>query len=289
MISVVVPAHNEARVIERCLRAMTAGAKAGELEVVVVCNGCTDETEAVARRFGPPVRVLSTTTASKTGALNLGDSATTGFPRFYADADVVLPLDSIRAVAEVLASGAALAAAPRIRIETGHASWPVRAFYRVWTEVPYFHTGMLGAGVSAVSEEGRARFRSFPDVIADDEFLRLHFRPEERRSVPSCTFTVFAPVRFAGLLRIKTRSRLGRLQLARHFPELARRDRKPWGATLARIARRPRLWVDLPVYLLVTRLTHFFAARRARKGRYDLWDRDESSRVETGSLPLGAG
>ena len=73
MISVIIPAHNEGSVIARTLQAMTDGAEPGELDVIVVCNGCSDNTSAVARRFGAPVRVVETDVASKTHALNLGD------------------------------------------------------------------------------------------------------------------------------------------------------------------------------------------------------------------------
>ena len=43
-VSVVIPAHNEETVIGRCLAALFAGAGEGELDVVVVCNGCRDGT-----------------------------------------------------------------------------------------------------------------------------------------------------------------------------------------------------------------------------------------------------
>ena len=52
MISVIIPAHNEERVIARTLEAMVAGASPGELEIIVVANGCSDATADVARGFG---------------------------------------------------------------------------------------------------------------------------------------------------------------------------------------------------------------------------------------------
>jgi glycosyltransferase involved in cell wall biosynthesis len=52
MISIIIPAHNESSVIARTLKAMTDGAKPGELDVIVVCNGCSDDTAVVAGRFG---------------------------------------------------------------------------------------------------------------------------------------------------------------------------------------------------------------------------------------------
>ena len=93
MISIVVPARNEGFVIARTLRAMATGAVPGELDVIVVCNGCTDNTADIARSFGPPVRVIETEVGSKVHALNLGDQAASTFPRIYADADVEITLE----------------------------------------------------------------------------------------------------------------------------------------------------------------------------------------------------
>ena len=49
MVSFVIPAHNEEAVIGRCLTALLAGARRDELDIIVVCNGCTDRTAEVAR------------------------------------------------------------------------------------------------------------------------------------------------------------------------------------------------------------------------------------------------
>ena len=56
--SVIVPAHDEAAVIARCLGALLEEVAPGTLDVVVACNGCTDATAAVAREWAPLVRVL---------------------------------------------------------------------------------------------------------------------------------------------------------------------------------------------------------------------------------------
>ena len=57
MIAVVIPAHNEARRLGRCLRAvLVAGQQAQQagyrVEVLVVLDRCSDASAAVARRFG---------------------------------------------------------------------------------------------------------------------------------------------------------------------------------------------------------------------------------------------
>ena len=185
-VSVVIPAHNEEAVIGRCLNAILDGAKPGELDVVVACNGCSDATAEIARSFGNDVRVVETPTASKTAALNAGDRAARGFPRFYVDADVLLPLESIRRTANVLEGDGILAAAPRVDFDLTRSNLLVRAFYRVWTRNPYFDSGKISSGVYAVSKEGHARLEKFPDLTADDEYVRRLFRSHERATAPDC-------------------------------------------------------------------------------------------------------
>jgi cellulose synthase/poly-beta-1,6-N-acetylglucosamine synthase-like glycosyltransferase len=48
---VLIPAHNEEQVIDRCLESITADTRAGDL-ILVVADRCTDATAAIARRFG---------------------------------------------------------------------------------------------------------------------------------------------------------------------------------------------------------------------------------------------
>jgi glycosyltransferase involved in cell wall biosynthesis len=99
--SIVVPAHNEERVLGRTLSALLADTSPSEFDVVVVANGCTDGTAEVARGFGG-VRVVETDVPSKSHALRLGDETAAGFPRVYLDADVVLPAAHVRALCAAL-------------------------------------------------------------------------------------------------------------------------------------------------------------------------------------------
>ena len=58
MISVIIPAHNEGKVIAAALKGLAAGAISGELEVIVVCNGCTDNTVGIVASFGSVIRCI---------------------------------------------------------------------------------------------------------------------------------------------------------------------------------------------------------------------------------------
>lgn len=69
MTSIVIPAHNEGQVIGRLLDSLLAGPAEDETDIVVVCNGCTDDTAQIAAARGPRVRVVDIPTPSKHAAL----------------------------------------------------------------------------------------------------------------------------------------------------------------------------------------------------------------------------
>ncbi len=279
MVSIVIPAHNEEATIGRCLSRLLGEGSSESLRVVVACNGCSDGTAEVARKFGDRVTVVETDVASKVYAMNLGDEISEGFPRFYMDADVVLSPNDIREVERTLESGTILAAAPRMQMDFSNASWAVRAFYRVWMALPYTRAGMMGVGVYALSDEGRRRFGRFPDIIADDGYIRVLFKPHERAAVDAAKSIVKAPSTLAGLIKIKTRSRLGGFQLAKLYPELMSNDDKDYGAAIWDILKRPSLWPCVPVYLYVNLTAKRRALRQLRQLDQYVWERDESSRA----------
>lgn len=281
LISVIIPAYNEADVITRCLSSLLKARAPDEIEVLVVCNGCSDNTAEVARSFGEPVRVLETAVPSKTHALNLGDAAASGFPRLYLDADVVITMASIRKIAATLEHGPALAAAPQpVNVFLPGTQWGVRAYYRFWVALPYIQEGMIAAGAYALSRRGRERFNKFPDVIADDGYVRLLFEPHERTQVPDAISVVSAPVALRDLLRIKTRSRLGVLQLRRQYSGLWSREAKTkhYSGALLSILCRPSLYLAALPYTFVAMVSWLRARRRINGTDSYVWERDNSSR-----------
>jgi glycosyltransferase involved in cell wall biosynthesis len=271
--SIVVAAHDEAATIHRCLRALLADAEPG-VEVVVVCNGCTDATAAIAGAVGPPVTVVELDEASKTAALNAGDAAVNAFPRLYVDADVEVAPASRDALIAALRGGA-LFATPPARLLTDHSDRWVQAYYRVWASRPSVLAGQVGVGVYALSEAGRARFAVFPDVINDDQFVHDRFTPEERVQVDGPPTVVRVPATFRALVDRRARVLLGNEQLA------ARGDARGSSAGgrewLLGLARSPRQWPDLVVFGVITLVARLRAARQRRDGSA-AWGRDATSR-----------
>ncbi len=278
--SVIIPAYNEEFTIERCLENLLKDTPKGLLEVVVVCNGCQDNTFSRACKFEDRgVRVLETAVGSKSNALNLGDAEATVFPRFYLDADIQLSIDSLREVVLLLSDDEdVLLSAPRAVVDFARSSALVRAYYRVWTRLPYFTEAMVGSGVYAFSEKGRSRFKEFPDIIADDEYARRVVSPKERRSAKGEPFVISAPRSLRSLLAVNSRVRAGMYELEKKYPELmAHRGTTP-GRTLQTIASKKELWRDAPIYLGIMFAAKLLAHRKLASKNAKKWDRDETAR-----------
>ncbi len=273
--SVVIPAHNEARVIARALSALAPMTANGELEVVVVCNGCTDDTATVARSFGG-VRVLDIAQASKPAALNAGDAAAQHWPRLYLDADIGITAGTVTDVLAHLSAGRSLAARPAREFDDSGASWPVRAFYRARRRMPSLDRHLWGAGAYAVSLEGRSRFSVFPDRTGDDLWIDRLYAPGEKAIIATTPVRVRTPRTVRGLLAILGRVYRGNAELSGPTTP----GERGAGLRTSQTARELLATVDgvgpaldAATYAMLVLLARLMARRRAIR-----WERDESSR-----------
>lgn len=283
VVSVIVPAHNEARVIGRLLGPIVsppgAGDRPSELDVIVIANGCTDDTAAVAASFGPSVRVLSIPEASKRAALAAGDAAARGFPRIYADADVEIGASDIRALDAALRRPGVLAAAPERELVLAGRPWLVRWYYSVWTQLPEVKLGIFGRGVVGVSESGYARIASLPPLMADDLAASLSFAPDERTIATDARVIVHPPRTSADLFRRRVRAAVTVTQIEQtaDAPSATARTRP---ADLLAIARTgPGMATRVLVFVAVAVVARLRARRAVSRGDYSTWLRDESSRL----------
>lgn len=294
MISVIVPAHDEASVIGASLASYIAAAGGLAVEVLVVCNGCSDNTAAVAGAFAgvvPAVRVLESAVASKVGAVNLGLSEARGDVVVCVDADVRLGGAGLAGLVRELSKPGVLAAAPKAVMDFGGGTpWFVRAYYKLWLELPYVREGMVGCGVYALNAGGRARVGALPNIISDDGYVRFQFNSAERVLAEDVTAIVRAPRSVMGLIRIKTRSRLGRLQLRALFGHAmagAQRSGGAFGVLWPFLMVRPRLWPCVVPYLIVTLVTRWRAGRQFSRLAEYVWERDLSTRVAATASDVG--
>jgi glycosyltransferase involved in cell wall biosynthesis len=276
--SVVIPAHDEAASIGRTLRALRTGLDGHELDVVVVCNGCSDDTAEVARRADPRARVVEIAQPSKNEAVRVGNAATDVFPRVHLDADIELDGSAVLALLEPLADGAVLATAPLRSVPRAGCSRWVRWYYDVWESLPHVESGLFGRGVVVLSREAQARVAAQAEMMNDDLGMSDAFGADERRVVTGAVAVVRPPRTVQDLVRRRIRVATGNAQAARLG--VRRESSRTRLRTLAGLAvARPGLALRVPVFLGVYVVAAVGARRAVRAGDFQTWQRDESSRT----------
>ena len=214
--SVVIPAHNEGSSIGRTLRALRTGVGEDDLDVVVVCNGCTDATAAVARQTDPRALVIEIAQPSKVEAVRVGNAATHVFPRVHLDADIELSGASVLDLLEPITRGQALATAPlrtlpRERLLTLGAV----VLRRVGVTAPGRGRPLRPRRHRAVGDGARHRVGRLSVMMNDDLAMSDAFSPEERRIVTTAVAVIRPPRTVADLVRRRIRVATGNAQAAR--------------------------------------------------------------------------
>jgi glycosyltransferase involved in cell wall biosynthesis len=154
VISFVVPAYNEERLLGRTLAALHAAARelAQPYEVIVVDDGSTDRTAAIAAVGG--ATVVSVQFRQIARVRNAGGAAATGDVLIFVDADTIVPSSTLHATLAALDRGA-VGGGASVYIDGKLPIW-VRLFM-----VPFrfaFRVGRLAAGCYVFSR--RADFEA---------------------------------------------------------------------------------------------------------------------------------
>jgi glycosyltransferase involved in cell wall biosynthesis len=116
-VSVVIPAHNEERFVARCIGSVREAAEfyGGEVEIIVVCNRCTDNTADIARELG--ARVLLNEDRCIAKVRNAGIFAANGDVVMTIDCDNRMTEGTIREAWRLLRSGKYIGGGAPIRFE----------------------------------------------------------------------------------------------------------------------------------------------------------------------------
>ena len=259
MLSVIIPAHNEAPIIGACLTALLASNGDGQVQVIVAANGCTDHTVHVATGIaaqaaarGWTVQVLDLPTGGKPGALNAADAVAVHSARAYLDADVTVSPDLLAQTLAALSQPRPVYASGQVRI-TGRGLI-ARAYAAFWSRVPFMAQGVPGCGYFAVNGAGRARWGAFPPIISDDTFVRLQFTPTERVLLTAPYDWPIAEG-FANLVKVRRRQDAGVAEIARLYPNLPDNDGTPPVRKLPLALRNPLAFCVYSAVALMVRLT----------------------------------
>jgi len=229
--SVLIPAHNEANYLPACLTALlTSEPVAGGVQVVVIANGCTDNTAEIAREFtaqaeekGWQLLVLDVAQGGKLNAWNKGEAAASGEVLIYLDADVVVSPQVVVQITDVLDVDRPRYASGRANVTLTGDDALTRHYTRFWLTTPFMVHGVPGFGVFAMNRAGRARWGDWPDIISDDTFARLNFTPAERHSVPA-DYDWPMIEGFTRLVQVRRRQDIGVAEIETGYPELMVND-----------------------------------------------------------------
>lgn len=266
--SIIIPAHNEGAVIDRTLATLDPLVAAGTAEVIVVPNGCSDDTADRARAH-PGVRVVELAEGSKTSALNAGDAHASRWPRLYIDADIeASPLALAQAV-RALAGDGIHAARPAFRWELQGAGPLVRAYYRARWRMPSMKGAMWGAGVYGLSKTGHRILGAFPRVIGDDLLVDSSFPPGRKYLASGPPVVVRMPLTVSNLIGVRTRVRRGGAEQSLDTGPSSLRE-------LLRTVTGPASALDAICYALVA-----VAARLRTRQPSSGWECDRSTRGDS--------
>lgn len=116
-ISVVIPAHNEEKYVARCICSINEAAKqyGGQVEIIVVCNRCTDRTAEIAEKHG--ARVVFNEDRCIAKVRNTGVFAANGDIIVTIDCDNRMTKGTLKEIAFLLGTGKYIGGGAPIRFE----------------------------------------------------------------------------------------------------------------------------------------------------------------------------
>jgi hypothetical protein len=100
-VSIITPCYNGGRFLRQTLQSAVSQSRPA-LEVIVIDDGSTDDSAAIASSFGPPVRVLQQTNQGESVARNRGLREARGTHILFLDADDLLDVHALEHLAGAL-------------------------------------------------------------------------------------------------------------------------------------------------------------------------------------------
>jgi glycosyltransferase involved in cell wall biosynthesis len=190
--SVVVPAHNEELLLTNGLHAIDVAAEqvAGDVEVIVVANRCTDATADLARAAG--AIVVEDESRNVAAVRNAGAAAATGEVIMTIDADCLMSPLTFREVDRLLGSGRFVGGGTKVIPERRSAG--IRATYALM-EVAVWLT-RLGGGLFWCLRSDFETLRGFDEsrLLAEDLDFARRLRAHGKRTGRAFTNIRTAPM-----------------------------------------------------------------------------------------------
>lgn len=282
--TVIIPAHNEEAVIARCLDSIRRDApSARDMEIILAANGCTDRTVERALASMPDLRVIELPEGSKTAAINAANRVASYYPRIVLDADIECDFRTLAALAEALQEHGVMVASPAFRLVLDDCGPLVKAYFKVWEQMPFAKSGNGGAGCYGLSQAACEQLGEFPPIIGDDIWVHTRFAPERKRLVSHDrdghpVFTLVRQPRSAlKQIGVEARRQIGNREVLRDYP--SHHAIAPGSAlTLGKVMATRASLADKAVFIAMKLAARALARWRQWRGAAREWTSDHSSR-----------
>lgn len=279
-LSVVVPAYNESAVIEHTLSYLLADGRLVSTEVLVICNGCSDDTASLVSAFTQSnidlltdrkltIEVVETEVASKTNAINIGIERASGEYIILLDADIHVSGATLISLMQNLIETGKDLLSPSVSFDYEYASFWVREYYKVASTSSY-NKRYRFSNVIAMSKVGVKCLGPLPEVIADDEYLRRQFKQEQVSICEELNFCFACPTNARDLLSILTRIQRGNYQLA----QLGVKDHME----MEKVKVSAPSFSSFFIFSAFKLLSKLHALWQLKTGKAIVWEKDNSSR-----------
>lgn len=182
LFSVIIPAHNEEKYIRRCIRSIRKAASAFQenVEIVVVCNRCTDRTGKIAKKLG--ARVLTNEDRCIARVRNAGISEAKGEIIVTIDADNRMTGGTLQEIYELLQSGRYIGGGAPIRFERySFPLWCNDMMCRLSFAVTGLYSGMFWAKKDTFDAIGGFADKKAMEDVATAKLLKEYGKKQGRK------------------------------------------------------------------------------------------------------------
>ena len=184
-VSIVIPAHNEAAVIGRKLENTLSLDYSGEIEVIVVSDGSTDDTASVVRSFAHDTRLIFIDLPERKGkakALNSALEYAAGEIIVFSDASIILENDAILEIVKPFADGEVGCVSGEDRIE-GAGGESLYGRYELYLRRQESALGSIVGASGSFYAQRKELVAYFPEGVAPDFLSVLNTAREGYRAV----------------------------------------------------------------------------------------------------------
>ena len=274
--SIIIPAYNEEKLIANSLSSLALFLPKNCTEIIVICNGCQDQTYAVAKKTIDTITssltahcnflLINLKINGKINALNEGVKLSCNKTVVLLDADIKVSSSDCAVLVKTLYEHSLLAASPKVIFDFDKSNYLVKRFYACISQSTYNKQHRI-ANVIALTPYAINKLFPLPQVIADDAYIQRIIGYKEYKIINKLTYKFTCPETLISTIKVQSRIIRGNLELKKIYPNLENQKN-----TLPALK-----FVDKAIFICI-KVTALIIASIELKLNIKKWHQDESSR-----------